>query len=145
MFISKRRLIHAALYEGILLVVIAVLLSRLMDLPLELTGALGMSMTIIALGWNMLFNHYFEQIEARYELKRTVKIRIVHAIGFEGGMLLVTVPMVAYALDISLAQAFVLDLGLTLGILAYTVIFQWGYDHLEARMGLAPDYRKFSG
>ena len=144
MLISKRRLIHAALYEGILLVVIAVLLSTLMHMPLEVTGALGIAMALTSVLWNMLFNHYFEKFEAKHRLKRTIKVRIAHAIGFEGGLMLATIPMVAYALHMSLAQAFLLDLALTLCILVYTFIFQWVYDHLEARLGLQPDYRKIS-
>jgi len=142
MLISKRRLIHATLYEGILSVVIATLLSTLMHLPLEVTAALGIAMAVTSMFWNMLFNHYFEKFEAKHRLKRTIKVRIAHAIGFEGGLMLATIPMVAYALQISLAQAFLLDLAMTLCILVYTFIFQWCYDHLEAKMGLEPDYRK---
>ncbi|WP_286832255.1 MULTISPECIES: chlorhexidine efflux PACE transporter AceI [Acinetobacter] len=142
MLISKRRLIHATLYEGILLVVIAILLSTLMNMPLEVTGALGIAMAVTSMFWNMLFNHYFEKFEAKHRLKRTIKVRIAHAIGFEGGLMLATIPMVAYTLQTSLAQAFFLDLAMTLCILVYTFIFQWCYDHLEAKMGLEPDYRK---
>jgi Predicted membrane protein len=113
MLISKRRLIHATLYEGILLVVIAILLSTLMHMPLEVTGALGIAMAVTSMFWNMLFNHYFEKFEAKHRLKRTIKVRIAHAIGFEGGLMLATIPMVAYALQIGLAQAFLLDLAMT--------------------------------
>ena len=142
MLISKRRLIHATLYEGVLLVVIAILLSTLMHMPLEVTGALGIAMAVTSMFWNMLFNHYFEKFEAKHALKRTVKVRIAHAIGFEGGLMLATIPMVAYALQLSLAQAFLLDLAMTLCILVYTFIFQWCYDLIEENFGYAPNYRK---
>ncbi len=36
----------------------------------------------------------------------------------------------------SLGQAFLTDLSLTLCILVYTFIFQWCYDHIEASMGI---------
>ena len=88
------------------MVVIAILLSTLMHMPLEVTGALGIAMAVTSMFWNMLFNHYFEKFEAKHCLKRTIKVRIAHAIGFEGGLMLATIPMVAYALQISLAQAF---------------------------------------
>src|SRR5690606_29358554 len=113
-------------------------------MPLEVTGGFGIAMAVTSVLWNMLFNHYFEKFEARHHLKRTIKVRIAHAIGFEGGLMLATIPIVAYALHMSLAQAFLLDLALTLCILVYTFIFQWIYDHLEARLGLQPDYRKIS-
>jgi len=68
-------------------------------------------------------------------------VRICHAVGFEGGLMLATIPMVAYALNIGLGQAILLDLGMTLCILVYTFIFQWFYDRIEMRLGYAPDYR----
>lgn len=142
MLLSKRILIHALSYELILLVIIALALSLIFKMPLEVTGSLGVVMAVTSVLWNMLFNHFFEKIEARRQLKRTVKVRILHAIGFEGGLMLATIPMVAYAMQMSLPEAFLLDLSLTLCILVYTFIFQWGYDAIEARLGYAPAYRE---
>ncbi len=142
MLISSRRIVHALSYEIILLVIIAIALSYIFQLPMEVTGTLGVAMAVTSVVWNMLFNHYFEKIEAKHQLKRTIKVRIAHAIGFEGGLMLATIPMVAYALEMSLWQAILTDLSLTLCILVYTFIFQWCYDQIEAKMGLEPDYRK---
>ena len=124
MLISSRRIVHALSYEIILLVIIAIALSYIFQLPMEVTGTLGVAMAVTSVVWNMLFNHYFEKIEAKHQLKRTIKVRIAHAIGFEGGLMLATIPMVAYALEMSLWQAILTDLSLTLCILVYTFIFQ---------------------
>ena len=137
MLISKRRIVHALNYEIILLVIIALALSFIFELPLEVTGVLGIFMAVTSVIWNMVFNHYFEKFEAKHQLKRTVRVRILHAIGFEGGLMLATIPMVAYAMNMSLWQAIVLDFSLTLCILVYTFIFQWCYDLIEAKMGYA--------
>ena len=137
MLISKRRIVHALSYEIILLVIIALALSFFFEMPLEVTGVLGIFMAVTSVIWNMVFNHYFEKFEAKHQLKRTVRIRILHAIGFEGGLMLATIPMVAYAMNMSLWQAIVLDFSLTLCILVYTFIFQWCYDLIEAKMGYA--------
>ena len=136
MLISRRRIIHALSYEIILLVIIAIALSFIFAVPMEVTGTLGIAMAITSVVWNMIFNHFFEKYEAKRKLKRTVGVRILHAIGFEGGLMLATIPMVAYALEMSLGQAFLTDLSLTLCILVYTFIFQWCYDHIEASMGI---------
>ncbi|SDB88408.1 chlorhexidine efflux PACE transporter AceI [Acinetobacter boissieri] len=136
MFISKRRLIHALTYEVILLVIIAVALSIFLQMPLEVTGTLGIIMAVTSVIWNMIFNYMFEKAEHKYKLKRTIFVRILHAIGFEGGLVLATTPMIAYALKISLFEAFVLDIALALCILVYTFIFQWCYDLIEQRMML---------
>ena len=141
MLLSKRRIVHALTYEGILLIIIAVALSVIFKMPLEVTGILGIVMAVTSMLWNMVFNHFFEKFEAKHQLKRTVKVRILHAVGFEGGLMLATIPMVAYVLNIGIWQAIVLDFSMTLCILVYTFIFQWCYDHLEARLGYSPVYR----
>ena len=138
MLISKRRIIHALSYEVILLVIIAIALSFIFDVPMEVTGSLGIAMAVTSVVWNMIFNHFFEKFEHMHQLKRTIKVRILHAIGFEGGLMLATIPMVAYAMNMIIWQAIVLDFGLTMCILIYTFIFQWCYDHLEMRLGYAP-------
>lgn len=136
MFISKRRLIHALSYEIILLIIIAVALSIFLNMPLEVTGTLGIVMALTSVVWNMLFNYMFEKAEHKYKLKRTVFIRILHAIGFEGGLVLATTPMIAYALQVTLFEALALDITLTLCILVYTFVFQWCYDLIEHKMML---------
>ncbi|OTG62736.1 hypothetical protein B9T29_05825 [Acinetobacter sp. ANC 3903] len=142
MLISKRRMIHALSYETILLVIIAIALSFIFDMPMQVTGTLGIAMAVTSVIWNMTFNHFFEKFEAKRKLKRTVGVRILHAIGFEGGLMLATIPMVAYALEMPIWQAILTDLGMTLCILVYTFIFQWCYDHIEASMGYQPEYRQ---
>lgn len=131
MFLSKRRIVHALTYEIILLIIIAILLSVIFNMPLDVTGTLGIAMAVTSVLWNMVFNHYFEKYEKKHQLKRTIPVRIMHAIGFEGGLMLATIPMVAYAMNMSIWSAILLDFSLTMGILVYTFIFQWCYDSIE--------------
>jgi uncharacterized membrane protein len=133
MLISRRRLIHAISYEVILLVIIAIALSFIFSMPLEVTGILGVIMAVISVIWNMIFNHYFEKVEHKYQWKRTIPVRILHAIGFEGGLMLATIPIIAYMMKMSFIDALILDFGLTMCILVYTFIFQWCYDMIEER------------
>ena len=133
MLISKRRLIHAMSYEVILLIIIALVLSFMFETSAMVTGSMGLLMAVISVVWNMIFNHYFEKIEYKYQWKRTIPIRILHASGFEGGLMLATSPILASMLQLSLKDAVILDFSLTLCILVYTFIFQWCYDVLERR------------
>ena len=59
MLISKRRIVHALSYEIILLVIIAIALSFIFNMPMEVTGSLGIAMAITSVFWNMIFNHFF--------------------------------------------------------------------------------------
>ena len=141
MLMSKRRIIHALSYEIILLVIIAIALSFIFDMPMEVTGTLGIAMAVTSVIWNMVFNHFFEKFEAKRQLKRTVGVRILHAIGFEGGLMLATITMVAYALEMSIWQAILTDFSMTLCILIYTFIFQWCYDAIENHLEINRTYQ----
>ena len=54
--------------------------------------------------------------------------RGLHALLFEGGLVLVCVPLIAAWLNVSLMQAFILDIGVLLFFLPYTYVYHWGYD-----------------
>jgi len=88
---------------------------------------------LVAMAWNMVFNALFERVERRYGLDRTVAVRVVHAVLFEGGLVVMLVPLGAWWLGVSLWEALVLDLGIMLFFLPYTFCFNLAYDHLRAR------------
>lgn len=130
----KQRMIHALCYELILLVIGTPILSLILQKSLAHTGVLWVMMSVTAVIWNMIFNHGFEKFElAQGWHTRTIRVRILHAIGFEGGLLLFTVPMIAWMLDMTLWQALWLDIGLAMSIMVYTFIYQWCYDSIMAR------------
>ncbi len=61
---------------------------------------------------------------------KTVPMRIIHAILFEVGLLMVLMPFIAWYLGISLWQAFVMDVAFALFYLVYAFVFNWAYDRL---------------
>ena len=61
-------------------------------------------------------------------------MRITHAVLFELGLIVVLVPLAAWWLSIGLVEAFLLDIGLLLFFLPYTLAFNWTYDTLRARL-----------
>lgn len=145
MLITKKRLIHAVVYEAILWVLITYGISYFFTLPFEESGLLIFIMCSISVVWNMIFNVLYEKAEKKYKFKRTVFFRILHAVGFEGGLMLITAPMFAYALNMSLLDAFLLDFGITNCIFVYTFIYQWCYDKIDARwMVYQQNKQKFS-
>ncbi|KAA8734982.1 chlorhexidine efflux PACE transporter AceI [Acinetobacter qingfengensis] len=130
----KHRIIHAVCYELILLIIGTPLLSLFLKQNLTHTTILWIIMSITSVFWNMFFNFGFEKLETRAGwTERTVMIRILHAIGFEGGLLIFTVPMIAWMLNMSLFHALLLDIGLALSIVIFTFIYQWCYDVIMQR------------
>ncbi|MCT7318019.1 multidrug/biocide efflux PACE transporter [Ralstonia sp. CHL-2022] len=127
------RLVHALTFELVAMLICAPLFSWLMDLPLAEMGVMTLMFAAVAMVWNMVFNAIFERVERRYKLSRTVALRVVHACLFEGGLVLMLVPLAAWWLDVGLWEAFVLDIGIMLLFLPYTFFFNLAYDHVRAR------------
>ena len=57
--------------------------------------------------------------------------RIIHSCGFEFGMVAITLPVIAWYLNISWFEAIILEAGFLTFILVYTFIFNWLYDRYQ--------------
>ncbi|MFJ4143603.1 multidrug/biocide efflux PACE transporter [Pseudomonas sp. NPDC089734] len=130
----KERILHALLFELIGLIICAPLLAWIMDESLGKMGALTVMISTAAMLWNMLFNALFDRIRRKTGFAMTFGARVVHAVCFEGGLILAVVPLAAWWLSISLMQAFWLDIGVLLFFLPYTMAFNWTYDALRERI-----------
>ena len=125
----KRRVVYISLYEGIAIVAASAGLALMSGQGLGHSGVLAVIASVIAVLWNLTFNALFERWEAGQAVRgRSVRRRIAHAIGFEGGLVAFLVPMFAWWLDVSLWEALVMDLGLVVFFLVYTFVFNWAFD-----------------
>lgn len=97
---SNERIFHAILFE-LGAIVISVLIIKLSDsYHISTTFGLSVIMSIMAMVWNVIFNYFFDKIFIGERLNRGVLIRLLHVLLFEGGLLLFTAPVIAYALNI---------------------------------------------
>ncbi|WP_188565583.1 multidrug/biocide efflux PACE transporter [Undibacterium terreum] len=126
------RSFHAVLFEISAIAISAPLLVGVMGITLSDAGMLTIFVSLIAMLWNLVFNILFDRALRHWQLTRNMKARVVHATAFELGLLLMVVPLAAWWLNLSLLEAFVLDIGLILFFLPYTLIFNWAYDNLRA-------------
>ena len=95
------------------------------------SAAAHVLMSAVALVWNYLFNGWFERWEARQATRgRSWRRRLLHGLGFEGGLVVLLVPVMAWWLDTSLLQAFVADLGVLMFFFVYAVVFTWAFDRV---------------
>jgi uncharacterized membrane protein len=76
-----------------------------------------------------LFNYFLDKVFTGPREKRGVIFRTLHAISFEGGLLIFTMPIIAYFLKVDWITAFMMDFSLTVMVTVYTFIFNWVYDH----------------
>lgn len=105
------------------------ILSFAFDAEVSSTLPLSVLMATIALSWNYVFNALFERWEKKQTTKgRSWQRRLAHGAGFEGGLVLVLVPLTAYWLSISLWQALLAEIGLLLTFFIYAIVFTWAFD-----------------
>lgn len=125
----KRRIVFVTLYEAIAIAFCSWAFSALTGQGLGHASVLSAAASAVAVAWNVVFNHLFEAWEARQTVRgRSLRRRVAHAIGFEGGLIVFLVPLIAWWLDVSLWQALWMDLGLVVFFLCYTFVFNWVFD-----------------
>ena len=127
------RIAHAVAFELIALLICGPLFGWLMDTSVAAMSSLTLAISAVAMLWNVAYNALFDRVQRRVGFTRTFAVRVLHAIGFELGLLIASVPLAAVWLGIGLWPAFVLDLGLILFFLPYTIVFNAAYDALRAR------------
>lgn len=127
----KERVLHALLFE--LLAILISILTVTLTTPhqTEAVTVVIILISSIAVVWNFIFNWIFDRFFTAAREQRSWRLRTFHTLAFEGGLLLFTLPVVAYILQIDWWRAFMLDIGLTLLIVVYTFCFNWAYDHLR--------------
>ena len=127
----KRKVVYITLYEVIAIAMSTTGLALLSGANMGHAGVAAIAASAIAVVWNLVYNTLFERWEASQVTRgRSLLRRAVHAIGFEAGLVVTLVPLFAWWLEISLWQAFVLDLGLIVFFLVYTFVFNLLFDRV---------------
>ncbi|MDR7091416.1 PACE efflux transporter [Cellvibrio fibrivorans] len=125
----KRRVVYVGLYELVAIVLSAILLKLISNADAVNSFGIAVVASAIAILWNLAFNYGFELWEKHRKYQgRSLGIRVLHAVGFEGGLLIFLVPIIAWWLEVGLFQALLMDLGLLVFFLFYTFTFNWVFD-----------------
>ncbi|MBQ0960268.1 PACE efflux transporter [Ideonella sp. 4Y11] len=126
-----RRVVQAVLYEAIAITAVGPAMAWLFDAPMASSLALALLLSSVALVWNGVFNSLFERWEARQAVKgRSWRRRLAHGIGFEGGLVVMLVPLMAWWLNTTLWAALLADLGIVAFFFIYAVAFTWAFDRV---------------
>lgn len=126
----KDRIRHTLGFEIIGLLIFAPLASLVFGFDLQLMGVIAVAGSIIATAWNFIYNFWFDHamVKLRGTVHKTVLIRVFHALLFEGGLLLLFMPMIAWYLGITLWEAFIMDIAMATFYVVYAFIYNWVYD-----------------
>ncbi|SDK34304.1 Uncharacterized membrane protein [Maridesulfovibrio ferrireducens] len=125
------RIRHTLLFEIIGISACVPLASWILDKGIAQLGTMSLAISFTAMCLNFIFNLSFDK--ALIKLGRPVNVRpawmrIFHATLFEVTLLALTLPGVAWWLEMTMWDAFVTDLGFALFFLVYAFFFNWTYD-----------------
>ena len=138
------RIRHAIVFELVGLVLMIGGGSILTGFDAHSLGVIGIVASLVATVWNYVYNLMFDRamLRLRGSVIKTHPLRALHALLFEGGLLVLLLPFVAWMLGVSLWQAFLFDLAIAVFYIVYGYAYNWVYDRVfpmpEAREAYTP-------
>ncbi|MGN6449950.1 MAG: PACE efflux transporter [Brucella intermedia] len=126
------RVRHAMMFEIIGLAIFIPGSAFILDKPAAEMGVIGIVSATTATVWNFLFNLGFDNAMLRFtgSASKSMIVRVLHAILFEGGLVVLLIPFIAWYLGISLVAALVMDIAIVVFYLVYAFVFNIAYDKL---------------
>ncbi|MDQ7968112.1 MAG: PACE efflux transporter [Oxalicibacterium faecigallinarum] len=129
-----RRILHAVLFEVCALIILVPLMSIGFGMDMLHFGGLAVLLALCAMASNIIYNHFYEMVEHHYGWQRTVRMRVVHTLGFEAFFMAIALPLTAWWLSISVVEALLLDVTFSIFFMIYAFCFNWVFDIARHRL-----------
>ncbi|WP_031593861.1 PACE efflux transporter [Pantoea agglomerans] len=129
---TTERVLHAVIFEFAANVLVFIILISWASAAPAQSALLTIISSTLAMGWNYLFNLIFDSVQLRTGFKKDWRMRCLHAVLFEAGLLLVLIPFAAWWLNITLPEALKLECGLVIFFLVYAYLFNLIWDYGRA-------------
>ena len=126
------RVRQIALFElgGLVLITPAFVWSS--GVPVGESIGLLVVLALLAALWNGGYNSACDWLEGRLAGRsadhRPLRLRVMHALGFEGGFIVVSLPVIVWWTGMGWLNALLADLALALAYVCYAFVFNLGYD-----------------
>lgn len=126
------RIRHLVLFEVTALLILIPIGVWFFDLDLTEIGVLGVCTAAVAAVWNYVYNYGFDRVLKKLtgSVHKRMRVRVLHAILFELGLVVMLVPFIAWWLDISLWQALIADIGLVIFYVVFAFVYNLAYDRV---------------
>ncbi|MEZ9764746.1 PACE efflux transporter [Vibrio splendidus] len=129
---TLERVSHSVLFEVLAVTLSIMGLAIFTDHDVNALSETMIVVATIAMIWNYCFNRIFDRYFTGEKSQRSLKLRIFHVVLFEAGLLIATIPVMAFLLNVGIWQAFLMDIGVTIFITIYAFVFNLIYDHIRA-------------
>ncbi len=130
----KERILHSLLFEAFALCILMGAATLFTAHNPTVVGGVAIALSVLAMMWNYIYNLGFDRVFGHDRLSRKIGMRIAHGIGFEAGLLLVTIPLLMWVLQMDFWTVLILDLGIVIFFLVYSIIYNWAYDQVRSKI-----------
>lgn len=130
---GRDRLRYTVVFELLLVAILAPTGALVLERQVLDVGLLAVVLSLKAMLFNLIYNWLFDKFDVRagrVPTKRSFMGRLLHAVGFECGLVVTSLPIVMWWLGLTLLQALMMDLAVTSLVVVYTIAFGWSYDRL---------------
>lgn len=126
------RIRHTVMFEVIGLALVIPGGAMLFNLPATHMGVIGVGSATVATLWNFVYNLGFDHAMLRFagHTRKSLQLRVLHALLFEGGLLVLLLPPMAWYLGMGLWETFVMDLAIVVFYVVYAFLFNLAYDRV---------------
>ena len=131
---TKERILHSILFEVIALIFVISAALVFTNVGITSVTGLAVGLSVIAMVWNYIYNLVFDQLFGQNRINRSFKMRINHGIGFEFGMIFVTLPLMMWVLQLDFWTVFIMDISVVVFFLVYAILYNWCYDLARERI-----------
>tara|TARA_R110002153_G_scaffold68547_8_gene182035 strand:+ start:15808 stop:16239 length:432 start_codon:yes stop_codon:yes gene_type:complete len=128
---AMERIFHAVFFEVTTLAIVVPVTTLIAGFETKKMLIVGIGLSMLAMFWNYIYNIGFDKLVGPHRIERGLKVRVAHAVGFESGMIVIALPVLAWYLNISWLAAVTLEAGFLVFILIYTLVFNWLYDRYQ--------------
>ncbi len=135
---TKERIFHSVLLEVLAVLCTVFAATFVVNNDVSHLTALALVISLVAMVFNYFYNIAFDRIYGEERLTRTLKLRVVHGLFFELGMILVTTPLLMLVLDKDFITVLLMDLAMVAFFFVFVMVYNWAYDHARARFFVAP-------
>lgn len=130
------RIVHMVGFEVFGVIIFTPFAMFVLNESMSHIGFLAIAVSLIAMVWNLVYNYAFDIVENKFDGHRSTRgvlLRILHALLFEAGLLIITIPLIAYWLSMDFITALLVDIGFVVFYLVYAFVYNYIFDKIYFR------------
>lgn len=126
-----RRIIYVALFETFAIALATLLLMVVSGSDAKGSLPVAVGSSVAAVIWNFIYNTLFERWEQRHKIQsRSIRLRVCHAVGFEGGLVVILIPLFMWWYRVGPIEALKMEITLLVFFLVFAFVFTWIFDRI---------------